>query len=605
MASKKRKVDSECRVFKDEWTWKYFFTPIKDKPVCLICNEAVAVFKEFNISRHFVTKHNSATYETMTEEERKQKAGGLRKKLSGQQNIFKKQNSSQKQATHASYVVAYNIAKSNKAFSDGEFVKTCMLQVCDILCPEKTKDFETVSLSRKTITSRIEVIDKQFVSQLESKISQFKFCSVALDESTDITDTAQLLIFIRGVDDNFCVTEELACMRSLKGTTKGSDIFEQFQEGLTSLKVPMTNICNITTDGAPNMTGTKSGFVGLFNQSFPGNNVVFLHCVIHQEALCKSALDMKHVLDVVIKLVNSIRSRALNHRQFREFLDSLQSEYSDVLYYTEVRWLSAGRVFERVWDLKEEIISFMEEKEMLEECENLKDIIWLSDFAFFTDLLSHINKLNVKLQGRNQLIHDIWGHIRGFKMQLVLFSKQLAKKDLTHFPRLKTIAVMEDKLKSYEERVKNLHDEFERRFQDFKVIERDLDVFSMPFNVDCESVKPELQLELIELQCNNELKQLFLNVSKIEFYKALPKSSFPNLKSHAQKITAMFASSYICEQVFSTMKLRKNSVRNRLTDHHLAALLRISSSQFQPDYEKLLEAQSQFHLSHTPSSSNK
>lgn len=55
MASKKRKVDSECRVFKDEWTWKYFFTPIKDKPVCLICNEAVAVFKEFNLSRHFKT----------------------------------------------------------------------------------------------------------------------------------------------------------------------------------------------------------------------------------------------------------------------------------------------------------------------------------------------------------------------------------------------------------------------------------------------------------------------------------------------------------------------------------------------------------------------
>lgn len=604
MASKKRKVDSECRVFKDEWTWKYFFTPIKDKPVCLICNEAVAVFKEFNLSRHFMTKHNNATYETMTEEERKQKAGALRKKLSGQQNIFKKQSCSQKLATHASYVVAYNIAKSNKAFSDGEFVKTCMLQVCDILCPDKTKDFEIVSLSRKTITSRIEVIDKQFVSQLESKISEFKFCSFALDESTDITDTAQLLIFIRGIDDNFCVTEELACMRSLKGTTKGSDIFQEFQETITSLKVPLTNICNITTDGAPNMTGTKSGFVGIFKESFPGNEVVFLHCVIHQEALCKSALDMKHVLDVVIKLVNSIRSRAFNHRQFREFLDSLQSEYSDVLYYTKVRWLSAGRVFERVWDLKDEIISFMEEKGM-DECEHLKDIVWLSDFAFFIDLLSHINKLNLKLQGRNQLIHDIWSHIRGFKMQLNLFSKQLVKKDFTHFPRLKTIAVREDKLRSYEKSLKCLHEEFERRFQDFKVIEQDLDIFSMPFNVDCESVKPELQLELIELQCNTELKQLFLNVSKIEFYKALSKSSFPNLKSHAQKIIAMFASSYICEQVFSTMKLRKNSVRNRLTDHHLASLLRISSSQFLPDYEQLLEAQSQFHLSHTPSYSSK
>lgn len=313
---------------------------------------------------------------------------------------------------------------------------------------------------------------------------------------------------------------------------------------------------------------------------------------------------MKHVLDVIIKVVNNIRSRALTHRQFREFLDSMQSEYTDVLYYTKVRWLSAGRVFERVWELKEEIISFMREKQMFEGCEILENTAWLSDFAFFTDLLCHMNKLNVKLQGRNQFIYDIWGHLKGFKMQLVLFEKQLAKRDLSHFPRLKTIVpVVEDKLVSYEESVRRLHDEFERRFQDFKNIEQDLNIFSMPFNLDCETVRTEFQLELIELQCNTELKQLFLNVPKVEFYKSLSKSSFPNLRSHAQKITAMFASSYVCEQVFSTMKLRKSSVRNRLTDDHLASLLRVSSSQLQPNFETLLETQSQFHSSHTPSCS--
>lgn len=113
----------------------------------------------------------------------------------------------------------------------------------------------------------------------------------------------------------------------------------------------------------------------------------------------------------------------------------------------------------------------MEEKGM-DECEHLKDIIWLSDFAFFTDLLSHINKLNLKLQGRNQLIYDIWGHIRGFKMQLNLFSKQLVKKDFTHFPRLKAVAIREDKLKSYEKSVKCLHEEFEEDSKTSKLLNR-------------------------------------------------------------------------------------------------------------------------------------
>ncbi|XP_067127429.1 EPM2A-interacting protein 1-like [Centruroides vittatus] len=158
---------------------------------------------------------------------------------------------------------------------------------------------------------------------------------------------------------------------------------------------------------------------------------------------------------------------------------------------------------------------------------------------------------------------------------------------------------MKEKLKSYEDSLRRLHGEFERRFEDFSAIEKDFEIFGMPFNVNCDTVKPDLQLELIELQCNTQLKQLFLNVPKLEFYKSFSKSTFPNLISHAQKVTAMFASSYICEQVFSTMKLRKSCLRNRLTDEHLTSLLRISASQFEPNYEKLVEMQSQFYSSHS------
>ncbi|GBL78905.1 General transcription factor II-I repeat domain-containing protein 2, partial [Araneus ventricosus] len=95
----------------------------------------------------------------------------------------------------------------------------------------------------------------------------------------------------------------------------------------------------------------------------------------------------------VVKLVNTIRSRGLTHRQFRDFLQSVQSEYSDVLYYTKVRWLSAGCVFERVWQLKDDIVSFFHEKQCSAECEMLEDTEWLSDFAFFTDLFCHMNNL--------------------------------------------------------------------------------------------------------------------------------------------------------------------------------------------------------------------
>ncbi len=57
MSSKKRRVDAECRAFIKSWTAKYFFTEVGSKAVCLVCNEDVAVFKDYNLNRHFDTKH--------------------------------------------------------------------------------------------------------------------------------------------------------------------------------------------------------------------------------------------------------------------------------------------------------------------------------------------------------------------------------------------------------------------------------------------------------------------------------------------------------------------------------------------------------------------
>ena len=51
---------------------------------------------------------------------------------------------------------------------------------------------------------------------------------------------------------------------------------------------------------------------------------------------------MNNVMYVVVNTVNFIQSRALNHRQFKEFLIEIDAEYGDVTYYSEVRWLSRG-----------------------------------------------------------------------------------------------------------------------------------------------------------------------------------------------------------------------------------------------------------------------
>ena len=58
-AAKKRNVDSERRVFKKEWTTKYFFIEVGLTAVCLIFQKKFAVVKEYNIRRHFDTNHGN------------------------------------------------------------------------------------------------------------------------------------------------------------------------------------------------------------------------------------------------------------------------------------------------------------------------------------------------------------------------------------------------------------------------------------------------------------------------------------------------------------------------------------------------------------------
>lgn len=54
----KRRVDCENRQFKEEWTECYAFIlpPTSARPMCLICQETVALVKSGNLKRHYETK---------------------------------------------------------------------------------------------------------------------------------------------------------------------------------------------------------------------------------------------------------------------------------------------------------------------------------------------------------------------------------------------------------------------------------------------------------------------------------------------------------------------------------------------------------------------
>ena len=85
-------------------------------------------------------------------------------------------------------------------FSDSEMVKDCFLASTEILFAEFdnkntiVKQMKGLQLSDSTIKRRIKNIGKDVSDQLCADLSAAPCFSIAVDESTDVTDVAQLCV---------------------------------------------------------------------------------------------------------------------------------------------------------------------------------------------------------------------------------------------------------------------------------------------------------------------------------------------------------------------------------------------------------------------------
>ena len=590
--SKKRKVDAECRVFQEKWTSSYLFTELNGKAVCLVCSQHVSVLKEYNLRRHYVSLH-ADKYNNLQGHRRGKKVNELLAGLKKQQSVFTRSREISDAAVKASYLIANEIAVASKPFTEGEFVKKCMLKAAELVCPDKRQAFANISLTRNTVADRISDLSTDLDSQLKRKVNSFITFSVAIDESTDITDVAQLAIFIRGVDDTLTITEEFVELVPMTDTTTAADFFTALVGALDRVGVDWSRAISLATDGAPSMTGKKAGVVTIFRKKVQtangGRDFWTFHCILHQEALCCKSLRMDNIMKVVVQTVNFIRSRGLNHRQFDSLLREKDHNYG-LPYHTEVRWLSRGAVLRRFFDLREEIKEFMEKKgkPVLE----FQSTEWMQDLAFMVDITEHLNNLKKMLQGRNKVVTQYYDSICAFKLKLSLWETQLAGGDAAHFPCLKDVCATQHSvdMKRFKDKITGLLQEFEQRFQIFGELEKEFKFFCSPFTVNASDLPVNIQLEIIDLQCDSDLKGKFASAGLDTFYRYIV-PGYPSLTALAAKVLCMFGSTYLCEQVFSVMSINKTKLRSRLTHKHLSNILKLAATQDgTPDIDALVKA---------------
>ena len=187
---------------------------------------------------------------------------------------FLKQSLTKKQRLELfSYKADYIVARGKQPYVEGEIViKPVLESFVEIFEGEvfqKTvRDAITgVALSNNTITRRIESMGKDFRQQIYEDFCSTPYTALAIDESTNITSEAQLLMY--GKFACGCrIAVELLCCLTLHSTTTGHDIFSAVDTFFTKNQFDWGCVVMCCNNGAPLMKERNIGFRGIFKENF-------------------------------------------------------------------------------------------------------------------------------------------------------------------------------------------------------------------------------------------------------------------------------------------------------------------------------------------------
>ena len=565
-----------------------------ERPQCILCSKVLsnANLKPSRLKEHFDNRHGGA------------KSGNDLNTLKIKRIRFDQSGTLEKHGfspigkplLHASYKVAFLCARKNKPHTVAEeLVKPCAMEMAKLLLGvEAEKKLSLVPLSNDIISSRIRDMSEDILQQVvaDVKASPIKV-SLQLDESTDVSSCSQLLVFVRYVKDKEVVEEFLFCT-PLKTTTKAVDVFNIVKEFFLNHEMSLDMVGSLCTDGAPAMLGNKSGFASRVKEEVP--HITVTHCMLHRHALVAKSLPekLKKVLSIAVSVVNYIRGNALNHRLFKAFCNEVGAKHSILLYHTEVRWLSRGRVLTRVFELRKEIEMFLKQRgsSLVVHFESEDFILSL---AYLSDIFTHLNDLNTSIQGKG--INMITGRekISAFTSKLSIWKNRIDCGNYANFPKLdevsaSTTSLPEHTMMQIKEHLQVLSQSFEGYFHHGDISDSHgwiQDPFL--FTLDLMDENDQKKDDLVEMRASKKIKMEFDSMHLATFWCA-QLEMFPQLAESALNILVPFATTYLCESGFSTLVSIKTKPRNRLDPEDD---MRVAITKKEPRFKLIIEKMQQ------------
>ena len=104
-----------------------------------------------------------------------------------------------------------------------------------------------IPLSDSTAARRTELQAENLVLQLNERLKITNCISLAIDESTDMTDNSQLIVFVRYNDESKKeFIKDLLGAMALKERTQGEDIYKILKSIVESINIEIRKISHFT-----------------------------------------------------------------------------------------------------------------------------------------------------------------------------------------------------------------------------------------------------------------------------------------------------------------------------------------------------------------------
>lgn len=190
--------------------------------------------------------------------------------------------------------------------------------------------------------------------------------AILSDESTDISVTGKLILYVRFISKDFDVKSHFVGNFSI-GEKDATTITNKLTTALAERGIPANKILCLGSDGASVMTGMNNGVAAQLKRMSPF--LINIHCVAHRLALCTSQAAskvdvMQQYKSILTSLYYYFKSSSVRSSRLAEIQNLFDQPQIKMKEMHDIRWFSFYNVLEGIYKSWSALIIYFDSTEL-------------------------------------------------------------------------------------------------------------------------------------------------------------------------------------------------------------------------------------------------